>query len=120
MAEFLLYNGGMATKAERYRAEQQRNSSPPKAKAKKAHAADRTVDASTAGVSGNGTALRNFTKRTANHGGPALEVSGAGRPSRKSTRSSAGRVKQASNLTRRQTGRVSSSKARATRAVARS
>ncbi|HWZ88776.1 MAG TPA: hypothetical protein VNW92_07995 [Polyangiaceae bacterium] len=108
----------MATRAEQFRAEQQRNSSPPKAKQPKAHTADRMVDASMAGISGTGTALRNLVKRTANHGGAALELSGASRPSRKSTRSSSGRVKQASNLSQRQTRRVSSSKARAARAVA--
>jgi hypothetical protein len=72
------------------------------------------------GVSGAGKASRNFAKRSDNTGGPALEVAEANRrPSRKSTRSSAGRVKQASNLTRRQQRRVSSPKARATRAAAR-
>jgi hypothetical protein len=109
----------MATKAERYRAEAQRGASLPKAITPKAHAANRTVDASTAGVSGAGTARHNFTKRAANHGGSALELSGASKPSRKSTRSSAGRAKQGSNLSRRQTRRVTSSKARATRAAAR-
>jgi len=109
----------MATKAERYRAEQQVSSSQAKPKKAKSHSIDRTVGAATAGVSGDGTAQRNLSKRSNNKGGPALEISGAATPSRKSTRSSAGRIKSATELTRRQTRRVTSPKARATRAVAR-
>ena len=109
----------MATKAERYRAEQQVSRSQAKPKKPKPHSIDRTVGAATAGVSGEGTALRNLSKRSNNKGGPALEISGTATPSRKSTRSSAGRVKSATELTRRQTRRITSPKARATRAVAR-
>jgi hypothetical protein len=109
----------MATRAERYRAEQQVTSSQAKPKKAKAHSIDRAVDATTAGVSGVGTARRNLSKRSNNKGGPALEVSTASTPSRKSTRSSAGRSKSATELTRRQTRRITSPKARATRAVAR-
>jgi len=61
-----------------------------------------------------GTALRNLkTAPTHQKGGPALEDSESGKPSRKSTRGSAGRVKQATNLQRREIRRTHSSKARA-------
>src|SRR6185369_2772107 len=109
--DILLY---MATKAERYRAEQQVSRSQAKPKKAKPHRIDRTV-----GVSGDGTALRNLSKRSNNKGGPALEISATAKPSRKSTRSSAGRIKSATELTRRQTRRITSPKARATRAAAR-
>jgi hypothetical protein len=109
----------MATRAERFRAEEQINSSQAKPKKVRAHSSDRSVNAATAGVSGAGTAHQNLAKRSNNKGGPALEVSELGTPSRKSTRSSAGRVKAASELTRRQVRRVTSPQARATRAAAR-
>ncbi|HYP77407.1 MAG TPA: hypothetical protein VER12_15660 [Polyangiaceae bacterium] len=109
----------MATRAERYRAEEQVSRSQAKSKKPKARGIDRTVGAATAGVSGDGTAQRNLSKRSNNKGGPALEISGSATPSRKSTRSSAGRIKSATELTRRQTRRITSPKARATRAVAR-
>ena len=109
----------MATKAERYRAEQQVSRSQAKPKKAKPHSIDRTVGAATAGVSGDGTALRNLSKRSNNKGGPALEISATAKASRKSTRSSAGRIKSATELTRRQTRRITSPKARATRAAAR-
>lgn len=109
----------MATKAERYRAEQQVSRSQAKPKKAKPHSINRSVDAATAGVSGDGTALRNLSKRSDNKGGPALEISSSAKPSRKSTRSSAGRIKSATELTRRQTRRITSPKARATRAAAR-
>jgi len=109
----------MATRAERYRAEQQVSSSQAKPKKAKPHSIDRAVGAATAGVSGAGMAQHNLSKRSNNKGGPALEISGSATPSRKSTRSSAGRIKSATELTRRQTRRITSPKARATRAVAR-
>ncbi len=109
----------MATKAERYRAEQQVIRSQAKPKKAKAHSIDRAVSAATAGVSGVGTARKNLSNRSNNKGGPALEVSELGPPSRKSTRSSAGRVKSATELTRRQTRRITTPQARAMRAVAR-
>jgi len=109
----------MATRAERHRAEEQVSRSQAKPKKTKAHSINRTVGAGTAGVSGAGTAQHNLSKRSNNKGGPALEISGSATPSRKSTRSSAGRIKSATELTRRQTRRVTSPKARATRAKAR-
>lgn len=115
----------MATRAEQFRSQEQLNNSGANAanrsKTKKvAHKADRHVDAAMLGVSGAGEATRNLAKRSNNKGGSALEVSGDGTPSRKSTRSSVGREKQATNLTRRKTRQVHSSKERATRARARS
>jgi hypothetical protein len=118
----------MATKAQQYRSQQQLTNSEansatrakPKKK-KKATKPDPRVDARVFGVSGAGKATVNFGKRSKNNGGPALEVSEASStPSRKSTRSSAGRVKQATNLTRRKTREVHSPKERAARAAARS
>src|SRR4051812_36602151 len=109
----------MATKTERFRAEQQVQNQPAKPKKARAHSSARSVDAANYGVSGVGTAQRNLAKRSTNKGGPALEVSEADKPSRKSTRSSAGRVKSASNLQRQQTRAIHSSKERAVKAAAR-
>lgn len=120
----------MATRAQQYRSQEQLDNranaasgSKTKKKIKKknqAHNSDRQVDAAVLGVSGSGTATRNFAKRSNNKGGPALEISATGTPSRKSTRSSAGRVKQATNLARRKTRQVHSPQERAARAAARS
>lgn len=117
---------GMATKAEQYRAEEQRHNQPPQPKRPKRPRRDQPVDTSLPGVSatdrkagGNATALRNLrTSPSKQKGGPALENSANGKPSRKSTRGSSGHVKLASNLQRRQVRRTHSSKARATRAAA--
>lgn len=111
----------MATRSQQYRREQQITNSRPKPKKPAKHKRDPNVDATMSGVSGTGIARQNLKKRSANKGGPALEVSAnGGPPSRKSTRSSSGRVKLASNLTRRQKRKIHSGKERATRAAARS
>jgi hypothetical protein len=106
---------GMATKAEKYRAEQQRanQATHPKKAPPKTERADHK-----AGV--EGTAARNL-KTAASHvkKGPALEDSGSGKPSRKSTRGSTGRIKLATNLQRREIRRVHSPEARAARSAAR-
>jgi hypothetical protein len=108
----------MATKAERFRAEQQIASSQPKPKRPKAQKPAPEVNAATPGVSGAGKAQRNFKKRPKD--GAALEVSSEiSKASRKSTRSSAGHIKQATQLTRRQKGATHSPKERAVRAAAR-
>lgn len=108
----------MATRAERFRAEQQVENSTPRAKKPRTRKAEPTVSAATPGVTGTGKARRNFVKRP--KGGAALEVTtDVTKPSRKSTRSSAGHIKQGTQLTRRQTRATHSSKARATRAAAR-
>lgn len=112
----------MATKAEQERAEQQRANRTPRPK--QAPRRRGPVDAAKIGDNDNaglkGTALRNLkTAPTHQKGGPALEDSESGKPSRKSTRGSAGHVKQATNLQRREIRRTHSSKARAVAARAR-
>lgn len=104
----------MATKAESYRAAEQRanQSTNPKRPSKAPNGHHK------AGV--HGTAARNL-KTAASHvkDGPALEDSSSGKPSRKSTRGSAGHIKLATNLQRRQVRRVHSPKARAARSAVR-
>jgi hypothetical protein len=85
---------------------------------------DQPVDTAQPGVSatdrragGASTARRN-TRRTTNAQTSTLEDSMQDRPSRKSTRKSANRSKRDSNLQLRQVRRVSSSKARAGRSIA--
>jgi hypothetical protein len=118
------YPWGMATRAQQHDSQQQISNSKAKAKrrvsARNAHKPAPHVDAAVRGVTGAGKATRNFGKRSDNKGGPALEVSDGAKPSRKSTRSSAGAVKQATNLTQRQKRQVHSPKERATRAAVRS
>jgi hypothetical protein len=101
----------MATKAEKYRADEQRANQadkPKKAKAKTEPGEHK------AGVAG--TAARNL-KTSASHvkDGPALEDSNTGKPSRKSTRGSTGHIKLGTNLQRREVRRVHSPEARAVR-----
>lgn len=64
------------------------------------------------GVSG----LRNLSARSARKGGDGLELSRTGKPSRKSTRKSKGRVKRTTNLQLRAQRRTCSPSARAERA----
>lgn len=101
----------MATRGEQAKAEQQRQNQK---KPRKATAAPAKPDHKT-GVSG--TARRNLqTSPSKSKGGPALESSATGKPSRKSTRGSSEHVKLGSNLQRRQVRRVHSSSERAARA----
>ncbi len=116
----------MATKAQQARAEQLRNNRAPKPKkvrrSPNKEAEERTLAAGNTtnrSKPGKTTARRNIAKRSNNTGGPALEDSATGKPSRKSTRRSAGHVKMASNLTRRQKRKVSSPSERAARAAVR-
>ena len=105
----------MSTRAESYRAEQQRNSRT--SKPKKPKSPPRTAKA-TAGFTG--TALRNLkTSPSHTKEGPALEDAATGRPSRKSTRGSNGHVKLATNLQQRQIRRVHSPESRAARSAVR-
>jgi hypothetical protein len=105
----------MATRAELYRADQERKNQKPSAK-KTTLRRDASVDTSRPAVAADerraglaGTALRNIkTSPSKQKGGPALESSSSGKPSRKSTRASAGHVKLASNLQRRQIRRTHS------------
>ena len=105
----------MATKAENYRAAEQRENQA--AKPKRPSNAPKGGEHKT-GV--RGTAVRNL-KTAPSHvkDGPALEDSESGKPSRKSTRGSAGRIKLATNLQRRQVRRVHSPEARAARSAVR-
>lgn len=98
----------MATRAERFRSEQERSNQPAKPKKAKT-ATDHKQGA-------QGTAVRNL-KTSASHvkDGPALEGSETGKPSRKSTRGSNGHIKLATNLQRRQIRRVHSPASRAAR-----
>ncbi|RYZ09166.1 MAG: hypothetical protein EOO73_05240 [Myxococcales bacterium] len=105
----------MATKAETFKADTQREnqSSNPKRSSSRTKSTNNKE-----GVSG--TAARNL-KTAASHvkGGPALEDSANGTPSRKSTRGSNGHIKLATNLQRRQVRRVHSPEARAARSAVR-
>lgn len=115
----------MATRASVFRRDQERHSKPPKPKLVRHKRRDAPVDtskplsASERKVGAHNTAVRNRTSDAKSKGGPALENSATGKPSRKSTRGSAGHVKLATALTRQQTRKVTSSKARATRASVR-
>jgi hypothetical protein len=116
----------MATRAERFRAEAQRNANPPRKKSPPKPRRDTPVDTAQPSTSatdrraGMGdTAKRNFSKRVAAKGGAALESSKTGKPSRKSTRKASGHAKRTTNLKQRETRRVASSKRKARRAAAR-
>ena len=107
----------MATKALAYMAELLRQSRPPRAKKLRKPTREEHID--TTLLDGVGSSPHNFTKRSDNRGGPVLESSANGKPSRKSTRKSSGHIKAASELTRRQVRRVTSPSARAMRAAVR-
>ncbi|MCC6217000.1 MAG: hypothetical protein IT376_19225 [Polyangiaceae bacterium] len=117
----------MATKAQAFRAQQQRDVKPDRPKAPARPRRDVGVDTSLPGVSA--TARRatpgpsgslNENARAARRGGAKLEVSTDGRPSRKSTRKSADGTKPTSNLQRRAIRATAAPAARASRAKARS
>ena len=110
----------MATKAERYRAEEQRENQLNIQKAKhppKASSPHRTevVSRRTERVK---PLAHNHDNRSSNKGSFALEASANGRPSRKSTRGSYGHIKLSTNLTRRAQRRTSSPEQRAAKALA--
>jgi hypothetical protein len=107
----------MATKAEEYMAELLRQSRPPRPKKLRKPSRDDNID--TTLLDGVGTSPHNFAKRNDNRGGPVLESSANGKPSRKSTRKSSGHIKAASVLQHRQVGRITSPSARAARAAVR-
>jgi len=107
----------MATKAEAYMAELLRQSRPPRPKKIRKPTRDEGID--TTLLDGLGTLPHNFTKRSDNRGGAILESSANGKPSRKSTRKSSGHMKSASELTRRQVGRITAPSARAARSAVR-
>lgn len=113
----------MATKAERARARAER-SGPKKAKRARRRRRIR-IDTSLPGVSASerrvgheDTAARNRSRRAGRKGGAALETS-VGRPSRKSTRRSSGRIKRTTNLQNKAMRKTTSPQARARRAAVR-
>jgi hypothetical protein len=116
----------MTTRAQAFKSRQQQTARPPKPKRSPRPRRDVPVDTAKPGVSatdrkagGGHSGLRNVSKRAARKGGASLEDSATGKPSRKSTRKSTGRVKQASNLQRREIRATSSPSARSSRAKAR-
>lgn len=117
----------MSTKAQRFKAQQEKDANPPKPKRAPKPRRDDPVDTSLPGVSatdrkvGDGhSGTRNVSKRAAKKGGAKLEDSATGKSSRKSTRKSSGGVKRTSNLRRKATRKATSAKTKATKAKARS
>ena len=114
----------MATKAQAFKA--QKMVETHGAKPKKVVEARRTakLDTSLPGVSasdnrvGQGKSSRNETLRVDKRGGPALEDSATGKPSRKSTRASSGRVKRTTNLQAKAIRKASAPSTRAAKAKA--
>jgi hypothetical protein len=116
----------MATKAEvaRARAERERQESKPKKERTRTAGARARVEQEAAKYAsghyaGGVTAQRNVKVDRAEHETHALEDSGSGRPSRKSTRKSAHHVKPDSQLRNRAIRRAGSPKARRARGAAR-
>jgi hypothetical protein len=116
----------MATKARRFKSQQEHAANPPKAKRPARARRDLDVDTSKPGVSatdrkagGGHTAARNVSARAARKGGAALEDSETGKPSRKSTRDSAGGVKRTNSKRLQAVRKTSAPKARASKASAR-
>jgi hypothetical protein len=98
----------MATKSQQFRTQQQRDARPPKAQRPARRRRDFPVDTALPGVSasdrkvGSGSSgSRNVSARAARKGGAAMEDSATGKPSRKSTRKSEGRVKRTTKLQNR-------------------
>ena len=113
----------MPTKAEKFRAEQER-SKPKKEKQPARPRRDEPVDtaepatsASDRKAGADDTADRNRSARAGRKAAAALEQSASGRPSRKSTRAGKNRVKPDSNLARRQSRKTHSPEAQAERAA---
>jgi hypothetical protein len=116
----------MATKAQLFRTQQQREAHPPKPNKPRRPRRDTPVDTSQPGVSatdrragGGNSGSRNISARAGRKGGAKLENSATGKASRKSSRKSAGRIKAASNLERRAIRKASSPQLRAAQAKAR-
>jgi len=115
----------MATKAQQFRAQAQRDARPPRPKKPRRPRRDAPVDTSARGVSATDrradigpSGSRNESRRAGKKGGAKLEGTQSGKPSRKSSRKSEGHVKTASNLERRAVRKTSSPQARALRAAA--
>ena len=103
----------MATKAQSFRAQAQRDAHRPQPK--KPTRARRAPPVQAAGE--EHTAARNVSMHAGRRGGAKLEDSANGKPSRKSTRASADHTKS-SSLQLRETRKVSSPQARAAQAKA--
>lgn len=112
----------MPTKAQEFRTEQARNAHPPKAKKPRKQRPSPLVDTSLPGVSASDrSALRGRTRRShaeARGGSVTEEPMIGGKPSRKSTRKSTGRIKLATNLGREAVRKTQSPGATAARAQA--
>lgn len=121
----------MATKAQEFKAQQQQQQraakpAKPKPKRQLRRRRDPQVDTSLPGVSatdrrvgGGRTGTRNLSNSAAAKGGPKLEDSATGKPSRKSTRKSSGHIKRTTNQQLQAQRKTTSPKARATSAGAR-
>lgn len=117
----------MVTKADAYRREQQAKQRKKNAKPKKPKKVrPRDVDTAMPGVSASDvkrgahhTAERNVSMHAERKASVVLEDSESGKPSRKSSRKSANRLKMASGLEKEAARRLNTPKAKATRAKAR-
>ena len=105
--------------------QQQKDANPPKPKQPPKARRDVPVDTSKPGVSatdrkagGGHSGTRNVSARAKAKGGAKLEDSATGKPSRRSTRKSEGRVKRTTKLRLKAVRKTSSGKAAATRASA--
>lgn len=105
----------MATKAERFKADEQRKRQEPKAPAKKGRGSPMLAKSEP-----ESTGARNVSKHASRKAAYDLEDTRASsaRPSRKSTRKSGNRQKHATQLKARQTMRTRSPRARAEKAQA--
>ncbi len=104
----------MATKAQSFRAQTQRDAHRPQPKKPARGRQAPPVQA----VGGEHTATRNVSGHAGRRGGAALEDSANGKPSRKSTRGSSDHTKRTTNLQLRETRKVTSPQARAAAATA--
>jgi hypothetical protein len=106
----------MATKAQAFRAEQQRTANPPKPKRPKRPRRDIVVDTSKPGVSATDRKAARKSTRSAlagRRGGAALEEPRVGQRSRKSTRKSSDRTKRSTNQQLQAVRKTTSPSARA-------
>lgn len=114
----------MTTRAEAFRVQEQHAAKPHRVKQVKAPR-NIPVDTALPGVSasdrkvGNGSSgTRNESVRAGKKAGDALEDSATGKPSRRSTRKSVGRVMRTGSLRRQATRKASAPKAVASKAAA--
>lgn len=115
------YSRCMPTKAQEFRTEQARTAHPPKPKKPRKPRPTPVVDTSQLGVSASDrSSMRPRTprKHAERRGGSVTEEPTVGKPSRKSTRKSTGRIKLATNLGREAVRKTQSPGATAARAQA--